>query len=162
MRPLFLQRLPPWTLAAAWFWTRARVENTTSAGTTTSRPTPAPSSGTEAVAATRTASTRRTSAGRRAWFPEPQVLPAIVLGLNLISPRSIKLVFLFLQEAERSVGCRYFKEEQLKPDSNMETQLKTLRTLVYIRPSCPLLLNESSLYPETFKTSTSLGKAGDL
>lgn len=80
MRPLFQQRPSPWTLAAAWFWTRARVESTTSAGTTTGRPTPAPSSGTEAAAATGTASTRRTSAGRRVWFPGAQVPPVVVYG----------------------------------------------------------------------------------
>lgn len=70
---LFLQRLFLWTLAAAWFWTRARVGTTASAGTTTSRPTPAPSSGTEAATATRTASTQRRSARGRAWSADQQV-----------------------------------------------------------------------------------------
>lgn len=69
----FLQRLCPWTLAVAWFWIRAHVGTITSAGTTTNRPTPAPSSGTEAVAATRTALTQKRSARGRVWSPDPQV-----------------------------------------------------------------------------------------
>lgn len=68
------QRPYPWTLAAGWFWTRERVENITSAGTTTSRPTLAPSSGTEAAAATGTASTPRRSVREHVWSPESQVL----------------------------------------------------------------------------------------
>lgn len=67
---LFLKRPYRWTLAAGWFWTRELVETTTSAGTTTSRPTLAPSSGMEAAAATGTALTRRRSARGLVWSLE--------------------------------------------------------------------------------------------
>lgn len=61
------------TLDATYRWTRERVGSITSAGTMTSRPTLAPSSGTEAAMATTTASTPRRSARERVWSAVQQV-----------------------------------------------------------------------------------------
>ena len=79
-------------LAVTSAWTKAPAEATASTGTTTSRPTPVHSSGTEAVLETKTVSKQKMNARRLVLYPE-QVPFFFFLILNNKFENSVLALF---------------------------------------------------------------------